>query len=203
MISSYYSSYSLEYYEVGTVYSFYVRKGEKYAVAADENLIEKYADKLAKVEEDKESYPSVGRFSNLVRTCGVVVEKIMGAGNLDKIRFMIKLVDENGNIQYGTKLYVVNYRGVSTDGWEAMPVQTTLVDGQFCAGNEAKTKPVRKSGTKGAVTLDEVRETGRVTLDEEVQGKTNKVEVKADKAGRKKVSGVTVDDRAGVTLDED
>ena len=215
MINSYYSSYSLEYYEVGAVYSFYTRKGDRFAPVADDELIEKYAAKLDKVEQDKGSYPpKTGKFSNLMRTCGVVVEKIAGDknGKLDKIRFMIKLIDEDGVIGYGTKLYAVNYRGVETDGWEAMPVETELFDGCFYVGTGQKEPASKRAshGGKGKVELDESTDSkGRVSLDEDnspgskksgSKSKTNKAQVKSS-------TGVTIDENVDsetgrVTIDE-
>lgn len=200
MINSYYSSYSLEYYEVGSVYSFYVRKGARPVEAAEDDMIDKYAKKLDSLEEDHDEYPLTGKFSNLIRIGGVVVEKIKGNGNdkIDKIRFMIKVVDENGSVKYGTKLYAVNYRGIETDGWEAMPVQTELKVNKVYIGTE----PTKRPGSAGRVVIDEGKDiTGRVTIDDGNTKDTKKATTGA-KTGKKSTTGPTVDDITGrVTVD--
>lgn len=206
MLDSYYASYPLEYYELGTAYSFYARKTTKYKPANPDN-IEKFSVALNVVEEDNDSYPYSKFSSYCIRICGVVVEKIKGnnVGHKDRIRVMFQNVDENGVIEYVENLYVVNYAGVETDGWEAMTVQTAIqeaiIDGTFA-------KPV-KIGTTGATIDDIIKVTG-VTIDE---GKSaaeknvyNKPSVKLQgKTGvtLDDVTGVTLDDTTGVTLDED
>lgn len=204
MINSYYSSYSLEYYEVGSVYSFYIRKGGRPVEAAEDDMIDKYAKKLDDLEEDHDEYPLTGKFSNLIRIGGVVVEKIKGNGNdkIDKIRFMIKVVDENGSVKYGTKLYAVNYRGIETDGWEAMPVQIELKGDKKYKGTETKIGGTASAGGAGRVTIDNNKNIiGRVTSADGDTKETKKA-TSGTKTVKKSTTGVTTDDKTGrVTVD--
>lgn len=205
MMASYYAAYSLEYYEVGTVYSFYARKGDKYAPLSEDETVKKYAKKLDNIEEDLDVYPPSGKFSNLMRLCGVVIEKIQGdgKGSHDKIRVMFKLVDAAGEIVYGEKLYVVNHSGIETDGWEALPVQIYVGAGSFyVGGNSTEVAPKassKKSDKKGGITLDEGADVkGRITVDDEKTEGTS-----AEKSSEKKITGkITIDETTGVTLDE-
>lgn len=199
MLNSYYSSYPLEYYEIGTVYSFYARKTTKYKPANPDNIT-RFSAVLNTVEADNDSYPYSKFTLYCIRTSGVVVEKIKGdgAGKKDKIRVMFQNVDEDGVIEYVENLYVVNHHeGVETDGWEAMAVQPIIqeatVDGE-------PAKPV-KSGTTGVTIDDTTKVTGATIDDGKAPSKKPPVKKPSGKAQGK--TGATVDDVTGVTLDED
>lgn len=198
MLNSYYASYPLEYYEIGTAYSFYARKTTKYKPANPDN-IKRFSVALNSVEEDNDSYPYSKFSSYCIRACGVVVEKIKGNGNghKDKIRVMFQNVDEDGVIEYVENLYVVNHTSVETDGWEAMAVQTVIQEATVVG---APAKPV-KFGTTG-VTIDDTTKVTGATIDD---GRSSPKKTVAKKLSGKTQgkTGATVDDVTGVTLDED
>lgn len=201
MIASYYASYSLEYYEVGEVYSFYARKGDKYAPLADNEIVKRYSKKLDKLEEDFEEYPLYNKFTHLIRLCGVVVGKIQGNGTgiQDKIRVMFKLVDDAGEIIYGEKLYAVNYKGIETDGWEALPVQTYVGACSFFVGTNKVEVVKVQDGKQGRVILDaDFSRQGRITLDvKDETGGAKKVFSQNSKQGR-----VTLDVKDEIDVDK-
>ncbi len=186
MIDSYYASYPFEYYEIGKVYSFYARKNTVYKIA-DEANVKKYAKKLKGIPLDTDKYPE-NRFSGFCqRACAVVVDKIRGDGSNEKIRVMFQGVDEDGKIIYVEKLYVVNYAGIETDGWEAMPVSPVLY-------NINVDKDDYKSQTSGKKSVSG-GELSKKTTDSSLDKKVSRpIEVE---------TGITVDEETGVTVDEE
>ena len=199
MIDSYYASYSLEYYEEGHVYSFYMKKGEKLLDVANEESVKKFAKRLENLEEDHDSYPPAGIFTCCQRACGVVVEKIQGNnnGSYDKIRVMFKAISEEGEVSYKEKSYVVNYTGVSSDGWDRLPVQTYITA-------ESIVTVTGGSSKSGRVTVDDTKGPGRVTVDDEKNAGEKEDNGKSGSKTSNNGSGkVTVDDVTGVTLDEE
>lgn len=200
MIASYYASYSLEYYEIGEIYSFYARKGDKYAPLADNEIVKRYSKKLDELEEDFDEYPHA-KFTQLVRLCGVVVGKIQGNGTgiQDKIRVMFKLIDDAGEIIYGEKLYAVNCKGIETDGWEVLPVQTYVGAGSFFVGTSSVEGVKVQEGKQGRVTFDgDLSRQGRITLDVKNEtGFSKKVFSQDSKQGR-----ITLDVKDEVDADK-
>lgn len=223
MIKNYISSYSLDYYEEGEVYSIYIRKGHQFAEGADGIISETYKAKLEKAEQEIDfSTEPASESWYLTRTIGVVTEKIPAnkkKGTRDRVRFLIKLVDDYGEIYYGSKTYVANYeKGVETDGWEKHTRIVPVEDGKFYLGNKKKNESdyivADKPGKASGITIDEGNIAGRVTVDNDSDpGSSTKnrkgdasgvtIDEKTTKPKSKKAAGVTVDDVTGVTLDED
>ena len=192
MVDSYYSTYPLEYYEEGIVYSFYVKKSVFYQNSlsgiafASEQQIKKYGKFIDAMEDDNAQYFPEGAYRYLYRLYGVVVGKEIADKNKNaKIIVMFK-VDRG---QYVIKKYVVNFhKGVACDGLEVLApkVKYPFFDGEvadkaFSGGSgitdAAELKKTRKSG---------ITDIGNDTSDKKVSGITDSTTDKVNK-----VSGIT------------
>ena len=124
MVDAYYSTYPLEYYKEGTVYSFYVKKNTFYSIPwpgaamASDDQVKKFSKFLVAMKDDTDQYSPAGSFSYLYRLYGVVVgkEQVEAAGKI----FCRILVMFKANGQYVVKKYEVNYSGVECDGLEVL-----------------------------------------------------------------------------------
>lgn len=138
IIESYNASYSLEYYEIGKVYSFYAKKGisqyKETAVPASVETINQFARSFRDLEDDSFQYSPDGAFGDLIRFYGVVVAKESGDGNgrHDRIIVMIHQPSQDEDVpQYGLKAYVVNYQGIWTDNREILAPKASVEQGSF------------------------------------------------------------------------
>ena len=127
-IDSYDSRYPSEYYEIGTIYSFYGTNSRGNLKPAKAEYISKYsADLLELQEEEKTSaiqsvqssdYNSSSK--SLQRFYGIVVDK----PRKDIIKVMLISV-QDGVSDFFTKDYTVSSIGCLSDGKELMPVSPT------------------------------------------------------------------------------
>lgn len=76
-LDSYNSQYPLDYYEIGTAYSFYVHNFNiPHLVEADKKISKKFSPAITSAAtENPSNVGSDGKFAALTRAIGVVVEK--------------------------------------------------------------------------------------------------------------------------------
>ena len=165
-IESYNSSYSLAYYEIGAVYSFYGKTSTKGTPASSDD-IQKYAsilDALAVEEQESaikpvnESGVTAAGHGLLNRFYAVVIEKIKSDSNAYIVVMLCN--KHNGRAEYYTRKYAVNH-GCVTDGKDLMPSSTYLdfeskisgkIGGITLAGKNEKIGGITKANGKNSYT---------------------------------------------------
>ena len=127
-IDSYDSRYPSEYYEIGTIYSFYGSSITRNLKTADPEYISKYSSKLLELqkEENTNVIQSVGTgnlkssLTSLQRFYGIVVAKPREY----LIKVMIISIHDGIN-DFFTKDYIVSSWGCLSDGKELMPISSS------------------------------------------------------------------------------
>lgn len=129
-IESYNASFSLSYYKVGTVYSFYGTSNMNNTTPASPDQISRYSDKLIALEQEEASNAikpitrgtaSTNRRSGMSRYYAVVVDKVSSPKSPGIIVMYINR--DSGETAFLLKKYVVSHP-VHLDGKDLMPVST-------------------------------------------------------------------------------
>ena len=156
-IESYNSSYPLAYYEIGTVYSFYMHAGAK-GKPAHAEIIKKYAAVLNELvaEEQKNVIKPVKSTSGTASSHGgmnrfyaVVVDKVKSTS----ISYIVVMFcnQYNGRYEYYTSKYAVNH-SCTTDGKDLMPASTHLDFKSKIGGKTGHVTLANKEQKTGVVT---------------------------------------------------
>ena len=127
-IDSYDSRYPSEYYEIGTVYSFYGSSNAGNLKPAEAEYISKYSAKLLELQEEEktsaikavDASSSSSSFSTFQRFYGIVVAKPQ-----NKFIKIMLISEHDGKSDYFTKEYAVNHSGCTLDGKEVMSVSSS------------------------------------------------------------------------------
>lgn len=127
-IDSYDSRYPSEYYEIGTVYSFYGSSNTGNLKPATPEYISKYSAKLLELQEEEktsaiksvETGKSSNSFSTFQRFYGIVVAKPQNRF----IRIMLISIHD-GISDFYTKEYAVSFSGCPLDEKEVMSVSSS------------------------------------------------------------------------------
>lgn len=130
-IKSYNSKEELSNFKKGEVYAFYVHNTNlKFLKFADEEIISECSSKISNfIEENKIDINNSGKYLNMTRVIGVVVDKqkVISNTDIDKIIVMFKTKDNT----YLLDEYATGYCDVlSNDKVEVFPaaiLNTTLV----------------------------------------------------------------------------
>lgn len=114
-IKTYNSKKALSDYKKGEVYAFYVHNTNlKKLEQADETTVSKYSSALSKfIEDNRIDINNTGKYLNMTRVIGVVVDKFkaIGSNDIDKITVMFKTVDN----KYLLNKYATGYCDVFTN----------------------------------------------------------------------------------------
>ncbi len=153
-IDSYDSRYPSEYYEIGTIYSFYGSSNTGNMKPASDEYISKYSSKLLELlEEEKTSaIQSVSATNSksspisLQRFYGIVVDK----PRKDMIKIMLISIHD-GVSDFFTKDYAVSYSGCSSDGKDLMPVSSSAKYKKETGNSAKKVGGITRSGSKSNV----------------------------------------------------
>lgn len=120
-INNYNSTISLSQYTIGDTYAFYVRNDTLRRFSkADKNTVNRYAPLLTEaIKVNKINLENSGRWLNLTRIVGVIVNKHKAADSrdVDKITVMFQYGDDN----YVLTKYAVGYHEVMANGKEDVP----------------------------------------------------------------------------------
>lgn len=153
-IDSYDSRYPSEYYEIGTIYSFYGSSNTGNLKPASDKYISKYSSKLHELlEEEKTSaIQSVSAANSksspisLQRFYGIVVDK----PSKDMIKIMLISIHD-GVSDFFTKDYAVSYAGCSSDGKDLMPVSSSAKYQKLTSDSTKKVGGITRTSTQSNV----------------------------------------------------
>ena len=128
-IDPYDSRYPSEYYEIGTIYSFYASPNMGNFHPADAKYISKYSSALLKLQEAEKTSAIQPVKTSSFQSSSVPLQRFYGIV-IDKpyknvIRIMFINV-HNGIRNFFTKDYTVSYVGCSSDGKNLMPVSSSV-----------------------------------------------------------------------------
>lgn len=119
IIKNYNSTNLLSDYTIGNAYTFYVHNLNLGSlVNANEKTIKKYSSILTEISNDNSYAYNNGKYLNLTRAIGVVVDKHKANNykDIDKITVMFK-TDE----RYVINTYVVNSTDIFTNNKNSVP----------------------------------------------------------------------------------
>lgn len=120
IIKNYNSTNLLSDYTIGNAYTFYVHNLNLGSLAnANEKTIKKYSSILTEISNDNSYAYNNGKYLNLTRAIGVVVDKHKANNykDIDKITVMFKTDDE----RYVINTYVVNSTDIFTNNKNSVP----------------------------------------------------------------------------------
>ena len=153
-IDSYDSRYPLEYYEIGTIYSFYCSSIAGKFKKADSEYISKYSSKLLELqkEENTNVIQSVKAQSSklfsksLQRFYGIVIAKPRNV--MLKVMF-IGIHDGINN--FFTKDYIINSWGCFSDEKELMPISSSVKYKDTVYGDTTKVGGITRENSSSDV----------------------------------------------------
>nr|MBQ4458591.1 hypothetical protein [Clostridia bacterium] len=143
-VNSYNATYPLDYYEIGSVYSFYTWYPDL-IVPSDPSYGSQFVEQYGPILDSLVDEPGIGkdeRISSYTRFLGVVVEK---SPEKNTITVLLK----NSNNDYSSKKFVAAWNPVYTDSKEGKTASARIGTETTTPVRSNPTGPVEKSGKTG------------------------------------------------------
>ena len=124
-IKNYNSTKSLSNYTLGGAYTFYVHNFNLERLTnANEETVKKYSSQLTEIAHDDYYSHNNGKYLNLIRVIGIVVEKLEAKDDkdIDKITVMFRTDDD----RYVLNKYGVNSHDIFTNNKDSVPPSAVL-----------------------------------------------------------------------------